>query len=81
MRAQFLLCQQKVALKAAGFRFILVKTRFPVEKYEDESDDWQQIVKLPVTVVMRAKLPRFQSSANEIENLSKVCQTYCTCVF
>ena len=63
--------------KTAGFRFILVKTRFPVEKYEDESGAWQQGVKLPITVATRAKSPHFQSSTNEIENLSKVCQTFC----
>ena len=51
--------------KAIGFRFILTKTRLPAEKHEDESSAWQQ----------RVKLPRFQSSANEVENLSKVCQT------
>ena len=64
-------------LKAAGFRFILAKTRFPVEKYEDESGASQQRVKLPITVAMQAKLPRFQSSGKEIVNLSKVYQTFC----
>ena len=62
--------------KGAGFRFILAKTRFPVEKHEDESGR-QQRVKLPITVATRVKLPRSQSSANEIENLPEVCQTFC----
>ena len=61
--------------KAAGFRFILTKTRFLAEKHEDVSGAWQQRVKLPITVATRAKSPRFQSPADEIENLSKVCQT------
>ena len=30
--------------QTAGFRFILVKTSFPVEKHEDESGAWQQKV-------------------------------------
>ena len=62
--------------KAAGFGFILSKTRLSVEKHEDESVSWQQRVKLPITVAAQAKLPRFQRSANEIENLSKVCHTF-----
>ena len=41
-----------------------------MENYEDEYGAWQQKVKLPITVATRAKLPGFQSSANEIENLS-----------
>ena len=59
-----------------GFRFILAKTRFQVEKHEDESGAWQQRV-ITITVTTRAKSPRFQSSANEIEDLPKVCQTFC----
>ena len=42
-----------------------------------ESGAWQQRIELPITVATRAPSPRFQSSANEIENLSKVCQTFC----
>ena len=63
--------------KAAGFRFILAKTRFSVDKHEDESGAWQQRVKLPITVATLAKLIRLQSSVNGIEDLSKVCQTFC----
>ena len=63
--------------KTSGFRFILAKTRFPVEKHEDESGAWQQNLKLLITVGTRAKSPRFQSSANQMENLSKLCQTFC----
>ena len=65
-------------LQTTGSRFILAKTRFPVEKHKDESGAWQQRVKLPITVATRAKSLRFQSSANEMENLSKVCQTIVT---
>ena len=35
-------------LKTAGFRLILAKTRFTVEKHEDESGAWQQRVTEPV---------------------------------
>ena len=63
--------------RALGFGFILAKARFPVGKKEDQPGAWQQRVELPITVAARAKLPRFQSSANEIENHSKVCQTIC----
>ena len=52
-----------------------MKTRLPVEKYEEESGAWQQRVKISITVATRGKSPRVQSSTNEIENLSKVCQT------
>ena len=54
-----------------------MKMRLPVENHEDESGAWQQRVKLPVAIATRAMSPRFQGSANEIENLSKVCQTFC----
>ena len=69
--------KHKILQNSRFLRFILAKTRFPVEKHEDESSAWQQRVKLPITVATRAKSSRFQSSANEIENLSKVCQTIC----
>ena len=46
---------------SSSFRVILRKTRFLVEKHEDESDTWQQKVKSPITVAMRANSPRFQS--------------------
>ena len=54
----------------------LRKRGFTVEKYENESGASQQrvkSVKSPITVATRAKLPRFQTFANEIENPSKVC--------
>ena len=63
--------------KAEGSTFILAKTSFPVEKQEDEPGDWQQRVKLPIIAATRVKTPRFQSSGNEIENISRVCQTFC----
>ena len=69
--------KHKILQNSRSFRFILATTRFPVEKHEDESGAWQQRVKLPVTVATRAKSPRFQSSASEIENVSKVCQPFC----
>ena len=56
---------------------ILARTRFPVEKHEDVSGAREQRVKLTITLATRAKLPRSQSSANEIENFSEVCQTFC----
>ena len=34
--------QTQNASKTAGFRLILAKMRFPVEKHEDESGAWQQ---------------------------------------
>ena len=49
---------------------------FQLKKHEDESCAWQQRVKLPITIATRAKLPRLQSSAYEIEHLSKVCQIF-----
>ena len=70
METQFPIKHKKF-FKPEGFRFILAKTRFPVEKHEDESGAWQQRVKLPITIAMRAKSPRFQNHANEIKNLSK----------
>ena len=57
-----------------GIRFILAKTSFPVEVYEDESDAWEQ--RLNGLKAARANSLRFQSFANINENLSKVCQTF-----
>ena len=76
METQFQI-KHKFLQNSRGFRFILAKTRFPVEKHEDESGAWQQRVNLTITVATRAKSPLFQSFANEIENLSEVCQTFC----
>ena len=47
-----------------------MKTRFPKEKHGGESGTCQQ-VKLLITVATRANSPRFQSFANENENLSE----------
>ena len=63
--------------QSSRFRIFLGEEEVSVEKHEDESGAWQQRVKLPITLATRAKLPRSQSSANEIENLLKVCQTFC----
>ena len=38
---------------------------------------WQQRLMLRITIASQAKLPRFQSFANENEDLSDVCQTFC----
>ena len=59
--------QTRIILQNVGFRFILAKMRFPVEKDEDKSGAWQQRVKLPITVATRAKLLRCQSSANKLK--------------
>ena len=49
-------CQSDTrSIKAEGFRFILAKTRLPVEKNQHESDAWQQRVKLRITVARHAK--------------------------
>ena len=53
-----------------------MKTRFPVGKHDYESGTWQQRLKSPITVATHANSHRFQSFANENENLSKVCQTF-----
>ena len=76
METRFLI-KHKILQNSRGYRFILAKTRIPVEKHEDESDAWQQRVNLSITAAIRAKSPRCQSPTNEIENLSKVCQTFC----
>ena len=59
----------------AGFRFILMKTRFPVEKHDYECCPchppcWK-ICPGSITVATRAKSPHFQSFSNENENLSR----------
>ena len=46
------------------------KRGFRLKKHKDESGAWQQRCQPP------ANSPRFQSFANENENLSKVCQTF-----
>ena len=61
--------------QTAGFRFIDELSSRTAQL--DKSGARQQRVKLLITVATRAKLPIFQSSANEIGNLSKVCQTFC----
>ena len=50
-------------LQSSRFQ-IYAKAKFPVEEHEDDSVDWQQRVKLPITVATRAKSPRFQSLKN-----------------
>ena len=49
----------KKFFKTAGFRFILTKTRFPVEKHDYESGPWQQRLELPITVSSATKFASF----------------------
>ena len=63
--------------KGVIFRFILKKERFPLGKHNYESGTWQQRLKLPITIAMQAYLSRFQSFANENEDLSEVCLNFC----
>ena len=61
-----------------GFQLKNTKTsKATKSKATEQSKAKQQRAKLPITVATRAKSPLFQSSANEIENLSKVCETFC----
>ena len=59
-----------------GFGFIFAKARFPVEKHEDESGLGNKEKSYRITVATRASSSRFQSSANEIKNLSTAYQTF-----
>ena len=63
-------------LQDSRFEIYPGEDEVPVKKHEAESGAWQQRVELPITVAARANSPRFLSSANEIENPSKVCQTF-----
>ena len=56
-------------VKAAGFRFIVVKT--------SQLKNQKMRLVLGNSVAMRAISPRFPSFVNENENRSKVCQTFC----
>ena len=66
---------------------LLQNSRFQIYQREDEvssrktrlekSGVRQQRVELQIPVATRAKSPRFQSSGNEIKNLSKVSQIFC----
>ena len=56
-----------IILLNSRFWFIVVKTRLPVDKHEDELGAWQQ----------RTSASKFFSFADENENLSKDYQTFC----
>ena len=76
METQFPI-KHKILQNSRGFRIVLEKTRFPVEKHKNESGALQHSAKLPITVAMLAKSSYPQSSASEIENFPKVCKTFC----
>ena len=59
-----------------GFMFHPDKTRFPVGKHDYESGAWQQRLMLPITVATQANSPRFQTFANDNENLFKFYRTF-----